>query len=123
MPRAFAFIRRVSRQPEDSVSLRLVVLAITMVSVAAVALVGATDPGTGLGSLILVPIASWLSHRRRRASNSLLKAMLALGLAAALLGFLLGSRWARCSYGSRCCTASTCPGGGTCRSRSSPAWR
>ena len=89
MPRAFAFIRRVSRQPEDSVSLRLVVLAITMVSVAAVALVGATDPGTGLGSLILVPIASWLSHRRRRASNSLLKAMLALGLAAALLGFLL----------------------------------
>ena len=58
MPRAFAFIRRVSRQPEDSVSLRLVVLAITMVSVAAVALVGATDPGTGLGSLILVPIAS-----------------------------------------------------------------
>jgi protein-glutamine gamma-glutamyltransferase len=89
MPRAIAVSRPVSRQSEDSIPLRVVVLAITVLSVGAVAAVGATDPATAVASVLLIPAGSWLSYRRRRATNTGLKVALAAGLLAALLGFLL----------------------------------
>lgn len=79
----------VGADAEDSVALRLVVLAITMVSLAAVVAGGALDPATTALSLLLVPVGSWVSYRRRRAGNGVLKVVLAGGLIAALLGFLV----------------------------------
>lgn len=89
MPRASARARGLSRGIEDSTLIRGVVLAITMLSVGAVAAVGGVDAPTAVGSLVLVPLGSWLAYRRRRASNTWLKVLLAAGLLAALGAFLL----------------------------------
>ena len=86
--------RRNRHGPEDSIPLRVVVLAITMVSVAAVMAQGALDPGTAAGSLVAIPLGSWISHRRRRRKNVALKVVLATALIAALAGFLSRVRYA-----------------------------
>jgi transglutaminase-like putative cysteine protease len=95
MPRASARARGLTRAVEDSTLLRAVVLAITMLSVGAVAAVGGVDAPTAVGSLVLVPLGSWLAYRRRRASNTGLKVILAAGLLAALAAFLLRVQQAR----------------------------
>jgi transglutaminase-like putative cysteine protease len=80
---------RASRQPcEHSVALRAVVLAISMVAVAAVAAQSALGAATTVGALVLVPVGSWISYRRRRERNLLLKLLLTMALLAALASFL-----------------------------------
>jgi transglutaminase-like putative cysteine protease len=74
--------------PEDSRSLRSVVLAMSLVAVLAVAAQDALDPLTAAGSLLLIPVGSWFSYRRRRESNSGLKVLLAAALLLALANFL-----------------------------------
>jgi protein-glutamine gamma-glutamyltransferase len=80
-------LRRRHEPPEESVAIRVLVLAITMLSVAAVALAGAVDTATAIGSLAVIPVGSWFAYRRRRAKNVGLKLLLAAGLIAAFLEF------------------------------------
>jgi transglutaminase-like putative cysteine protease len=87
--------RKLKHTPEDSKVLRVVVLAITVLSVAALAVVGAVDPVTAAASFVLVPFGSWLSYRRRGNSNTILKLCIAVALLAALLAFLARVRHAR----------------------------
>ncbi|MBI4260047.1 MAG: DUF3488 domain-containing protein [Actinobacteria bacterium] len=79
---------RVRQGPEDSRVLRVLVLAITLLSVGAVAAVGAVDLPTAAASFLLVPAGSWLAYRRRGKANTGLKAVIALGLVAALGAFV-----------------------------------
>ncbi len=85
---------REAERPEDSVLLRAVVLAVTEVSVIAVAAAGAVDGATTVASLLLVPAGSYVAFRRRREKNVLLKLLLAAGLLAALAGFIERARLA-----------------------------
>ena len=94
MPRAIAVRRRVKEPPEESGGLRVLVLAITELSILAVAAVGALDAITTIVSLGLVAVGSWLSFRRRSKRNAALKAVIAAGLLAALWGFLTAARTA-----------------------------
>ncbi len=68
--------------------LRSVVLAMSLLAVSAVAAQGALDPFTAVGSLLLIPVGSWVSYRRRRDSNFGLKLLLAAALFLALANFL-----------------------------------
>lgn len=77
-----------STAPESSIRLRGLVLAAVMVSVAAVVAQGSVDPLTAVGSLVLIPVAFWISHVRRAHRNAALKVVLAFGLLAALGAFL-----------------------------------
>ncbi|HEY7280978.1 MAG TPA: transglutaminaseTgpA domain-containing protein [Actinomycetota bacterium] len=90
--------RRARRQrmnrPEESVRLRVIVLAATELSVLTVAVAGAVDAATAVVGLLLVPIGSWFAYRRRRHRNILLKVLLAAGLVAALAQFLQRARTA-----------------------------
>ncbi len=79
-------------RPEDSVRRRVVVLAVTQISVLAVAAAGAVEPATAVVSLVLVPIGSWYAWRRRREKNVLLKILLAGGLMVALASFVEQAR-------------------------------
>ncbi len=81
-------------RPEDSVRLRVIVLAATQVSVLAVAVAGAVDAATAVSALLLVPIGSWYAYRRRYQKNVLLKILLAGGLLATLAQFLEHARTA-----------------------------
>jgi len=81
--------------PEHSKVLRVVVLAITMLSVMAVAGAGAVDPGTTAAALVLIPAGSWLAYRRRSGANVALKLLLAAGLVAALMSFVSRARAAQ----------------------------
>ena len=85
--------RRRRSEPESSVALRVVVLAITMVPVAATAAEGALSPATAVASLALIPLGSWMSHRRRALKNVGLKLFLAAALLAALGEFLARVRY------------------------------
>lgn len=78
--------------PEDSRALRSVVLAISLVAVSAVAAQTALDPFTAVASLLLIPLGSWVSYRRRRQSNFGLKLLLAAALLLALANFLAQAR-------------------------------
>ena len=68
--------------------LRSVVLAMSLVAVSAVAAQAALDPFAAVGSLLLIPIGSWVSYRRRGESNVGLKLLLAAALLLALANFL-----------------------------------
>lgn len=74
--------------PEDSRVLRSVVLAMSVLAVLAVTAQTALDRFTAVGSLLLIPLGSWVSYRRRRESNFGLKLMLAAALLLALANFL-----------------------------------
>lgn len=74
--------------PEDSRLLRSVVLAMSLLAVLAVAAQAALDRFTAVGSLVLIPLGSWVSYRRRKESNFGLKLMLAAALLLALANFL-----------------------------------
>jgi transglutaminase-like putative cysteine protease len=87
-------IARAAQRPEDSVPLRLVVLAVTELSVIAVAVAGAVDVATMAASLVLVPVGSLVAFRRRREKNVVLKLFLAAGLILALFGFIARARTA-----------------------------
>jgi transglutaminase-like putative cysteine protease len=95
MPRSIAVRRGMREGPEDSRVHRILILAITLVPVGAVAAVGAVDPATVVASLVLIPVGSWLSFRRRAGSNTGLKVLLTAGLIAALVAFLAQVRQAR----------------------------
>jgi transglutaminase-like putative cysteine protease len=79
--------RRTS-EPEDSVRLRLVVLATVMVASVAVIAQGASDPFTAVSALLLIPAGFAFSHVRRRRRNTGAKIFLAIGMLAALGGFV-----------------------------------
>ncbi|MGH2555415.1 MAG: transglutaminase TgpA family protein [Actinomycetota bacterium] len=68
--------------------LRSMVLAMSLVAVLAVAAQAALDRFTAVGSLLLIPLGSWVSYRRRTESNFGLKLMLAAALLLALANFL-----------------------------------
>ena len=93
------------RPPEDSVALRMWVLAAVLVGEVAVLTSGYFDVATGLLVPLLTAVAFAVSHRRRREKNYLIKVMLAF-FALALLAVFLGRPSRRCTtrgYRSRGC--------------------
>jgi transglutaminase-like putative cysteine protease len=74
--------------PEDSVLVRGVVLAVVMVAVVAVIAQGSVDPFTAIAALVLVPVGSIFSYRRRNHRNTAAKIILAVAMLAALGAFL-----------------------------------
>jgi transglutaminase-like putative cysteine protease len=85
---------RTKGEPEDSVSLRLVVATMVEVAILAVVAQGAVDPVTAGAALVLAPGAYLLSYVRRRRPSVGLKVALTGGLLLALGGFLQGVRGA-----------------------------
>jgi len=79
---------------EDSLALRSVVLAISLVAVISVAAQAALSGLTAIASLVLIPIGSWVSYSRRRERNLLLKLALAGALLLAMANFLAQVRLA-----------------------------
>ena len=79
--------RRRKRPPEDSVELRVWVLAAVLVGEAAVLTSGYFDVATGILVPFLTVVAFVVSYLRRRERNILLKVMLAFGALAALAMF------------------------------------
>lgn len=73
---------------EDSVQLRVIVLASVMLGVAAVLAQNAIEPGPAIAALILIPAGAWWSHQNRTKKNIPLKILLAFGMILALGGFL-----------------------------------
>ena len=76
-----------TKQPENSIALRATVLSAVMVSVVAIAWERAISPLRAAVVLILLPVAYWISYRRRAADNWHIKLALALGAVTALVGF------------------------------------
>ncbi len=82
-------MRRPSGPPEDSIAMRLVVAALVEVAIAAVVVQpGAVPAPVAVATLVLAPIGYWVSFRRRRSSNLLLKLALSVALLASLGQFL-----------------------------------
>jgi transglutaminase-like putative cysteine protease len=84
-----ARIRRANRTraPENSVALRSFVFVAVLWSVAAHRAEEAVAASTGLIALLVMAFGSWLSHRRRRSDNWLIKVVLAVLALVALARF------------------------------------
>jgi protein-glutamine gamma-glutamyltransferase len=89
MSRATETLRRVNRtvRPEESVPLRLAVLASVLVGVLGVAVSGAAPAFDAVAALLLLPVGAWVSYVRRREDNIGIKAALTLGAVLALWRF------------------------------------
>jgi protein-glutamine gamma-glutamyltransferase len=87
--RAYEAFRRVNRseRAEESVRLRAAVLATVEVAVLALWLAGAVPAADALATLALLPLGAWLSYRRRRQDNTLIKIALTVGVGLALWRF------------------------------------
>ena len=85
-----AMIRRVNetRRPEDSLALRLSVLAAVMTATLALLAESAIDLTTGALLTVALPIAYWVSYRRRAKDNWHIKLALTVGAIIALFRFL-----------------------------------
>lgn len=74
-------------RPEDSVRLRVAVLAAVVLAVVGVWAGGVAPPGDAAAAVVLIPTGAWVSYRRRGRDNTLIKILLTLGALAALLRF------------------------------------
>lgn len=74
--------------PEDSILIRVVVLATVMVAVVATVAQGAMDDRTALAAFVLIPLGYWYSYTSRRRRNIPLKVALAFAMLAALGSFI-----------------------------------
>ena len=74
--------------PEDSVRLRIVVLASVLLAIAATVAQRVISIETAIGAFILVPAGFWFSYRRRAHRNIPVKILLAVGMLVALGIFL-----------------------------------
>ena len=82
-------LRKPSGPAEDSIAMRVVVAALVEIAIAAVvAQPGAVPAPVAIATLILAPFGYWISFRRRRSSNLLLKIALSVALMASLGQFL-----------------------------------
>ena len=87
-PRFRLMLTRPKEPPEDSLVLRALVAAMVLVALAAVIAQGAVDGTTSVAALLLVPIGYTYSYLRRGRPAVLTKVMLAVGMLAALAGFI-----------------------------------
>ncbi len=87
--RLYEAFRRVNRtrRPEDSVALRVTVLAAVMTAIVAVWVQGVADTTEVVVALILLPVGAVVSHRRRDEDNTVIKLLLTAGAAYALYRF------------------------------------
>ncbi len=76
-----------TKRPEDSVALRATTLGSVLTAVLGAWTAGAAPPGDAALALALLPVGAWLSHRRRRHDNLLLKLGLTAGALLALWRF------------------------------------
>lgn len=76
-----------TKRAEDDVALRAVVAAAVGLAVVGVTVTGAVPVTDGLVVLPLLAVGSWVSSRRRRADNTVVKAVLAAGALLALWRF------------------------------------
>jgi protein-glutamine gamma-glutamyltransferase len=76
--------------PEDSVPLRLATLAAVMTGVGALAAEAVVDARTAAAALVLLPVAHYVSWRRRQHDNWYMKAAIAIGAIVALVRFFGG---------------------------------
>ena len=83
-------IRRANstRRPEDSLALRTAVLAAVMTAMLALVAESAVDVTTGALLLVALPLAYWVSYRRRAEDNWHIKLALTFGALFALFRFL-----------------------------------
>jgi len=82
-------LRKPSGPVEDSIAMRVVVAALVEIAIAAVvAQPGAVPAPVAIATLLLAPFGYWVSFRRRRSSNLLLKIALSVALMASLGQFL-----------------------------------
>ena len=83
-------IRRANetRRPEDSVALRAVVLGAVMIAALALVAEAAVEPVTGALLCIALPLAYWVSYKRRAEDNWHIKLALTVGAIVALFRFL-----------------------------------
>lgn len=90
MSRVMDAIRRANetRQPEDSLVLRGVVLGAVMTAALALVAEEAVDLSTGAALLVALPVAYWISYKRRRKDNWQIKIGLTVGAIFALFAFL-----------------------------------
>lgn len=77
-----------TRKPEDSVALRAVILAAVMTAAFALVLESAVSIATALILLAALPLAYWISYRRRAEDNWHIKIALTIGAILALFRFL-----------------------------------
>ena len=77
-----------TRRPEDSVALRVAVLAAVLTACVALLVERAISAATGAALLVLLPLAYLVSYRRRAKDNLLVKLVLAFAAVLALLRFL-----------------------------------
>jgi protein-glutamine gamma-glutamyltransferase len=84
-----AALRRVNRtrHPEDSIALRVSTLGAVMVGVVTLGVEQAITTGALVGVLGLLPVAYYISYRRRSKDNWHIKIAIAVGAVAALLKF------------------------------------
>lgn len=75
-------------EPESSVPLRSAVLASVLIAATAIVNEGLVGPAATTASLIGIPLAFWWSHHHRHRESALLKLAIAVGLIAALIGFI-----------------------------------
>lgn len=77
-----------TRKPEDSIALRTVVLAAVLTAAIALVAEKAVAPTTGALLTIALPLAYWISYKRRAADNWHIKIALTIGAIFALFRFL-----------------------------------
>jgi protein-glutamine gamma-glutamyltransferase len=90
LPRALTTaVRRANRTvtPEDSALLRAMTLGAVMTGVVALAVEDILEPATAAAALLVLPVAHYVSWRRRRKDNWHIKVAIALGALVALVGF------------------------------------
>lgn len=76
-----------TRAPEDSVALRVAVLGTVMTGASALALENAISMPVALGVLVLMPLACYISYRRRRRDNWHIKLALTVAAIVGLMRF------------------------------------
>lgn len=90
MPSVIELIRKANqtRKPEDSLLLRAVILAAVMTAALALVLERAISVSTAALILVALPLAYWISYRRRAEDNWHIKIALTVGAIIALFRFL-----------------------------------
>lgn len=90
MPSLREIIRKANqtRRPEDSITLRAVILGAVMTAALALVLEQAVSSSTAALILVALPLAYWISYRRRAKDNWHIKIALTVGAILALVRFL-----------------------------------